>query len=190
MLTANQIGGRVRDVDNYITAAHVLVPEEATSAVRLTPKELDVLRLIASGRRNDEIAMLLSSSPNTVESHARRLYRKLGVRSRSQAILRAHADGLLTSGSGLKATYRNGQPNSGRGVLGDSATLALRRMVSSLSLLMVYGELLLQYADVPARFREPLEEMLTAAHTAAPSLQLLTATTTSIQGRGAPREIG
>ncbi len=136
MLTANQIGGRVRDVDNYITAAHVLVPEEATSAVRLTPKELDVLRLIASGRRNDEIAMLLSSSPNTVESHARRLYRKLGVRSR------------------------------------------------------VYGELLLQYADVPARFREPLEEMLTAAHTAAPSLQLLTATTTSIQGRGAPREIG
>src|SRR5713226_3162555 len=92
----------------------LIAPVAATAAVRLTPKELPVLRLRALGRRNDEIAVLLSSSRNTVESHARKLYRKLGVRSRSQAIMSAHTRGLLTGALSSNTRSRNSQTKSVR----------------------------------------------------------------------------
>ena len=60
----------------------------------LTPQELQVAGLVATGRANKEIAELLFISPRTVESHLGRIFRKLGVRSRSQLIARADEWGL------------------------------------------------------------------------------------------------
>jgi DNA-binding NarL/FixJ family response regulator len=46
---------------------------------QLSPRELDVLRLCAEGRTNDEIATALTLSPRTVERHLSNVYLKLGV---------------------------------------------------------------------------------------------------------------
>jgi DNA-binding NarL/FixJ family response regulator len=50
----------------------------------LTPREEDVLELLQSGRSNGEIAQALHVSVETVRTHARRIYRKLGVRTRRE----------------------------------------------------------------------------------------------------------
>jgi DNA-binding CsgD family transcriptional regulator len=50
----------------------------------LTPTEREVVRLVAGGRRNREIAAEMFLSVATVEAHLTRTYRKLGVRSRSE----------------------------------------------------------------------------------------------------------
>jgi DNA-binding NarL/FixJ family response regulator len=50
----------------------------------LTPSELEVATLVASGRSNREVAETLHMTVNTVETNLSRIYRKLGVRSRSE----------------------------------------------------------------------------------------------------------
>jgi LuxR family maltose regulon positive regulatory protein len=62
---------------------------------RLTARELVVLRLIASGMRNREIAKELFISPATVKRHVANVYLKLGVGHRTEALVRAREAGLL-----------------------------------------------------------------------------------------------
>lgn len=61
----------------------------------LSPRELKVLRLIAQGWSNREIAEAVFLSVNTVEFHAKSIYRKLSVKSRTQAVHEATQHGLL-----------------------------------------------------------------------------------------------
>ena len=61
----------------------------------LTARELEILRLIAAGRSNPEIAELLYLSLNTVKWHVKNLYGKLGVSSRVEAAARAQELELL-----------------------------------------------------------------------------------------------
>lgn len=68
----------------------VLVPFEP-----LSERELDVLRLLAQRLSDKEIARVLGISPLTVRTHNSRLYHKLGVTSRAQALVRAQALGLV-----------------------------------------------------------------------------------------------
>ena len=63
----------------------------------LTPRELDVLRLIASGASNKDIAMQLYVSPNSVKTYIRTGYRKTGVTNRSSAVLWGIQHGLIPS---------------------------------------------------------------------------------------------
>jgi DNA-binding NarL/FixJ family response regulator len=55
----------------------------------LSPKELQVLRLVASGRSNTEIATLLGNSEGVIKNHCSAIFSKMGVRDRTQAVLRA-----------------------------------------------------------------------------------------------------
>jgi predicted ATPase/DNA-binding CsgD family transcriptional regulator len=77
-----------------------VTPPPAAVAVALveplTARELDILRLIAVGRSNREIADQLFLSVNTVRSYSQQLYGKLSVGSRTQAVARARELGLLT----------------------------------------------------------------------------------------------
>ena len=61
----------------------------------LTRRELEILRLVAVGRTNREIARQLFLSPRTVDMHVRNMLAKLGCRSRTEATARAHELGLL-----------------------------------------------------------------------------------------------
>lgn len=67
----------------------------AQAALGITDRELAVLQALAEGRSNKELARALSISPNTVKTHAARLYEKLGARRRTEAIARARAIGIL-----------------------------------------------------------------------------------------------
>jgi DNA-binding CsgD family transcriptional regulator len=62
----------------------------------LTPQELQVVRLVAEGARNRDVAARLFLSPKTVEYHLRNTFRKLEVRSRTELIARLAAEGSLS----------------------------------------------------------------------------------------------
>lgn len=65
------------------------------SEPRLTPREIDILRLIARGHTYAEAALRLGLSPHTVASHIKKAYRKLGVHSAGAAVMRAVQLGLI-----------------------------------------------------------------------------------------------
>ena len=82
-----------------------LAPEAATRLMRevrapeapeaLTERETDVLRLLADGQSNKEIARNLTIGEKTVKTHVSSILSKLGVQSRTQAVLQAMRDGLI-----------------------------------------------------------------------------------------------
>lgn len=87
----------------------VLISEMASKALGsenepLTPREQEVLQLLAAGRRNAEIASALAVSVKTVEFHISHVLEKLGARSRAEAIGKALQLGLvLLEGSSQEA---------------------------------------------------------------------------------------
>lgn len=60
----------------------------------LAPRELEVLQHLSAGQRNKSIAAALNISENTVKFHVRNLFKKLDVRSRTEAIALAHSHGV------------------------------------------------------------------------------------------------
>jgi DNA-binding CsgD family transcriptional regulator len=65
------------------------------SELAITPRELEILGLIAAGLSNREIAERLFVSENTVKTHSSRLFDKLGARRRTQAVQIGKASGLI-----------------------------------------------------------------------------------------------
>ena len=71
------------------------VNTQVRETLGISGRELEVLELLAAGRSNKEIASRLDVSPNTVKTHVAKLYGKLEVRRRTEAILRARELGML-----------------------------------------------------------------------------------------------
>jgi len=86
---ADELLARVRRL------VHRSRPAVARSASRLTPRELEVLELLADGRSPQEISAGLFISAKTVSTHIEHIFTKLGVSSRVQAVALAYRDGLV-----------------------------------------------------------------------------------------------
>jgi len=72
----------------------VISQQEEDAAAELSPREREVLRLLAAGMSNKEIATRLYVTTETVKKHLGSVYRKLGVDSRAQAVAHAVRKGL------------------------------------------------------------------------------------------------
>ena len=75
--------------------ANRLMTRVRTPRTSLTPRELEVLKLVAAGSSNRDIGKVLFLSEATVKSHLVHIYDKLGVRSRTSAVAAAREQGVL-----------------------------------------------------------------------------------------------
>ncbi len=89
-------------IQHHVLAA-VSAPADAAPAPEppddLTPREVEVLQLIAEGLTNTEIAERLVVSAATVKSHVNHIFAKIGARDRAQAVVYAYANGITGSSS-------------------------------------------------------------------------------------------
>lgn len=80
-----------------VVVRHLAGAPERASEADLTPREMEVLRLVAHGLSNQQIAHQLGLSVRTVEAHLTHIYTKLDVSSRTEAALLARQKGWLAS---------------------------------------------------------------------------------------------
>ena len=92
---ARRIASAVRSVGLGQTVFSRQDDHETPGALGLSERERAVLELMASGSTNPEIAEALHLSKHTVKEHTSAVYRKLGVRNRTEAVQRAQRLGLL-----------------------------------------------------------------------------------------------
>jgi NarL family two-component system response regulator LiaR len=92
-IRAGAIGYLLKDTQAAELRTAVRVPERPEA---LTPRDMDVLRLLAQGHSNKEIARTLHLGEETVKDHVRHILAKFGVQSRTQAVLAAIRLGMVS----------------------------------------------------------------------------------------------
>jgi DNA-binding NarL/FixJ family response regulator len=86
-------------IQHHVLAAVSAPAEVPETPDDLTPREVEVLQLIAEGLTNSEIAERLVVRAATVKSHVNHIFAKIGARDRAQAVVYAYANGITGSSS-------------------------------------------------------------------------------------------
>ena len=97
-ISADDLVNCIRNVlagKTYIAPAAAAKLAEGVTRVRLTPREMSTLKLLADGKANKEIATALDISERTVKTHLGHLFEKLGATSRTEAVKVATRRGLV-----------------------------------------------------------------------------------------------
>jgi len=99
-LNVETISVREEDGDYFVYVLHDVSPTEEkprirSSARRLTPRQREILSLLAEGRRCRAIAQQLGITETTVRNHLQILFRALGVHSQLEAVAHARAEGFI-----------------------------------------------------------------------------------------------
>jgi len=97
------LGLRMTRARDRVIVREIAIPVPSTfvrdarkvETLGITPRELEILELIASGLSNREIAEKIFVSENTVKTHSSRLFDKLGARRRTQAVQLGKQAGLI-----------------------------------------------------------------------------------------------
>uniref|UniRef100_A0AAU2K2S2 Response regulator transcription factor n=1 Tax=Streptomyces sp. NBC_00049 TaxID=2903617 RepID=A0AAU2K2S2_9ACTN len=89
-----------RLISTYVRTPARPRPPAGAAPAELTPRELEIWRLMATGLDNAEIARSLDISVSTVKNHITGIFGKLGVRDRAQAVIEAYESGLVAAGGG------------------------------------------------------------------------------------------
>lgn len=87
-----------RLIEKFARADTALTESDTELIATLTPRELDVLKLVARGLNNTEIANALFLSESTIKTHVGRLLSKLDLRDRTQAIVFAYESRIVEAG--------------------------------------------------------------------------------------------
>jgi DNA-binding NarL/FixJ family response regulator len=80
--------------------ARLVARAPALPVTPLSSREQEVLELLTSGLQNKQVATRLGISPRTVERHCDSIYAKLGVRTRTEAVVQAISSGLVSASRG------------------------------------------------------------------------------------------
>jgi DNA-binding NarL/FixJ family response regulator len=99
-------GEEVLDTVRMVAHGHAVLDRSAWNALAeqgrprdeqfgLTAREMDVLRLLGKGYRNREIAELLGLSPTTVKTHIARIFKRLDVSDRTEAVVKVFRLGII-----------------------------------------------------------------------------------------------
>ena len=91
----DELVGRHDLVERIVDAMRDAVLVDAIPTPILTPRELDILRLVAAGGSNREISVSLGLSEQTVKNHLSTIFHKLGVPNRTHAVMYASRQGWL-----------------------------------------------------------------------------------------------
>lgn len=154
-------------VEGIVAAATAVAPRrwQRTGETELTDRELQVLTFASEGYANHEIAAKLYLSEDTVKSHNRRAFRKLGVRDRTQAVAVLYELGILGAGGARVSSVAPEPPRVTVEVrVGPMVTRGQLEALSELALKRAVGEL---EPDQQRMFRERVTENLVADFRAA-----------------------
>jgi DNA-binding NarL/FixJ family response regulator len=86
-------------VEEFARQSPAPAPAQPHAVEELTPREREVLDLLARGLSNPEICELLVISEATAKTHVARILQKLGLRDRVQAVIYAYETGLVAPGA-------------------------------------------------------------------------------------------
>jgi DNA-binding NarL/FixJ family response regulator len=92
-----------RLISEFVRLRPTSAAPPAAALSTLTPRETEVLCLVAAGLSNQQLASRLAVTEETVKTHVSRVLHKLGLRDRTQAVIAAYESGLVVPGSGPPA---------------------------------------------------------------------------------------